>query len=490
MVRSAPGTAPAAAAAAAAAAASDAASDASASEGTDAREKGSSRSREAALTLVRTLWFPAFMFTGFLVCYLLPFHNPVPHHVKVAVPAATAAPLQHALDHAAPGGFDLVPVHDADAARAAVTGREAVAGYVPGPGAPELFTAKADGYSLESVLQKTFTAVAQDSGGSHPAAGRPALKITEVAPTAAGDGMGTGLFYVVLSCTIPAYVMVMMLLRATNFGRRDKILVLAVAGAVLALVAYGVARWMNVIPNDPLAILFLFLMSQAVSQTALGLVPFVKQYLPGVAMGLFVLLSMPSSGGAIPVQMVPGFFRALHPVMPMGNLIEALRGLFYFGGKDVVPHVLVLLAWVAAAFVLHGIGALRARRAAAPGATEPTVPEPPVEDPALETRQPAALPPRHPTSRFPLPQLTGRVTDPAGHPLRDVVITVTGTHGRELLRATTDADGAYAAGGLAEQTVVVIASAPARLSAVARVAVRDGHPVRHDFSLVGRPVTV
>ncbi|MET8555433.1 carboxypeptidase regulatory-like domain-containing protein [Streptomyces sp. NPDC004959] len=483
MVRSAPGTAgnPATGTASAPATAPDPAPRSAPDPGTS----GEGSRREAALTLVRTLWFPAFMFAGFLVCYLLPFHNPVPHHVRVAVPAATATSLQHALDRSVPGGFDVVPVHDADAARAAVTGRDAVAGYVPGPGAPELFTAKADGYSLESVLQRTFTAVAQHSGDQR-AGGQSALKVTEVAPIAAGDGMGTGLFYVVLACTIPAYVMVMMMLRATTFGRRDKILVLAVAGAVLALVAYGVARWMNVIPGDPLAILFLFLMTQAVSQTALGLVPFVKQYLPGVAMGLFVLLSMPSSGGAIPVQMVPGFFRALHPVMPMGNLIEALRGLFYFGGKDVVPHVLVLLAWVAAAFVLHGLGALHARRAAARGTAKDAVPEPPVEDPALETAQPEALPPHRAASLLPLPQLTGRVTDTAGHPLRDVVITVTGTHGRELLRATTDDDGAYAAAGLAEQTVVVIASAPSRLSAVARVAIRDGHPARHDFHLASR----
>jgi hypothetical protein len=476
MVRTARGTAP------------GTAPDTRAQPGGKADAPGESPARERALTIVRTLWFPAFMFAGFLVCYLLPFHNPVPHHVEVAVPAASAGALQDALDHAVPGGFDIVPVPDADAARSAVTDRDTVAGYVPGPGDPELFTAKADGYSLESVLQKTFTAVARN--GSRQSAEQPPLKLTEVAPTAAGDGMGTGLFYVVLACTIPAYVMVMMLLRATNFGRRDKIAVLAAAGAVLALVAYGVARWMNVVPADPLAILFLFLMSQAVSQTALALVPFVKQYLPGVAMGLFVLLSMPSSGGAIPVQMVPGFFRALHPVMPMGNLIEALRGTFYFGGKDVAPHVLVLLAWIAAAFVLHGIGALRARRAAARADAPPAVPEPPVEDPALETERPAALPPHASPARFPLPQLTGRVTDPAGHPLRDVVITVTGTHGRELLRATTDAEGAYAAGGLAERTVVVIASAPSRLSAVARVAVRDGRPAQCDFRLAGRPVTV
>lgn len=444
--------------------------------------EGAPRWRQTAGTLVRTLWFPAFMFTGFLVCYLLPFHNPTPHHVKVAVPGAAAQPLQRALDKSLPGGFDVVQVDSAAHARDAVTDRDAIAGYVPGPGDPTLYAAKADGYSLESVLQKTFTVVAQDSGGT--------LQLKEVAPTAAGDGLGTGLFYVVLSCTIPAYVMVMMLLRATDFGRRKKIVTLAVAGAVLALIAYGVARWMNVIPDDPLAILFLFLMSQAVSQTSLALVPFVKQYLPGAAMGLFVLLSMPSSGGAIPVQMVPGFFRALHPFMPMGNLIEALRGLFYFQSKGIVVHVLVICAWIAGAFVLHGLGAWKERRAAArEGAAEETEPEP-VEDPAIEMPQPVALPPHAHGPGHPVPQLTGRITGPGGEPLQDVVITVTGTHGRELVRATTGDDGAYAAGGMSEQFVNVIASAPLRLSAVARVSILDGRPARQDFRLEARPVTV
>ncbi|MFE9250446.1 carboxypeptidase regulatory-like domain-containing protein [Streptomyces sp. NPDC007088] len=438
--------------------------------------------RESALTLVQTLWFPAFMFAGFLVCYLLPFHNPTPHHVKVAVPAAAARPLQHSLDKSLPGGYDIVPVDSAAQARAAVTDRQAIAGYVPGPGDPRLYTAKADGYSLESALQKTFTGVAQHGGGT--------LRTSEVAPIASGDGLGTGLFYAVLACTIPAYVMVMMLLRATSFGRRKKILTLAVAGAVLALIAYGVARWMNVIPGDPLAILFLFLMTQAVSQTSLGLVPFVKQYLPGVAMGLFVLLSMPSSGGAIPVQMVPGFFRALHPVMPMGNLIEALRGLFYFHGKGVTGHVLVICAWVAAGFVLHGLGVWKERRAAAreAAAEEAEPPEPPVEDPAIEMPRPAALPPHERDARRPLPQLSGRVTGASGEPLRDVVITVTGTHGHELVRATTDAHGEYAAGGMNEQFVNVIASAPAWLASVARVSIVDGRPAHQDFRLEPRPL--
>ncbi|XTP09987.1 carboxypeptidase regulatory-like domain-containing protein [Streptomyces albus subsp. chlorinus] len=443
-------------------------------------------------TLAETLWFPAFFFTGFLVCYLLPFHNPVPHHVDVAVAGPTASQLEHALDQKSPGAFDIHQVADARAAHDAVTGREATAAYVPDPKHPQLYVAKADGYSLESVLQKTFTAVAQQSGGQ--------LQVHEAAPTAPGDGMGTGLFYVVLSCTIPSYVSVMMLLRATTFGRRKKVLTLVGLGVVESLVAYFVARSMDVIPDEPLAIPLLFAFTQAVALTSYGLVPFFKQFFPGVAMGLFVLLSMPSSGGAIPVQMVPGFFRALHPVMPMGNLIEGLRGLFYFDGKDVWRHALVICAWVLAGVVLIALGAWKERYAARKEARraaeaeqrgeEPlavTAPEPPVEDPSFELPQPSAVAP-HTHRLGQRPNLTGRVTDERGEPLPGVAITVTGTHGRELVRAITDEYGEYAAAGLPDQFVNVIASSPERLAAVARVQAREGRPVRQDFRLDRRPV--
>ncbi|QHF95837.1 MULTISPECIES: carboxypeptidase regulatory-like domain-containing protein [unclassified Streptomyces] len=433
-------------------------------------------------TLAQTLWFPAFFFTGFLVCYLLPFHNPTPHHVDVAVAGPAAEQLDQALEKQSPGAFDIHQVADADAARDAVTSRDMTAGYVPDPKTPQLFVAKADGYSLESVLQKTFTAVAQQSGGK--------LQMHDVAPTAPGDGMGTGLFYVVLSCTIPSYVSVMMLLRATTFGRRKKVLTLVGIGVVESVVAFFVARSMDVIPNEPLAIPLVFLMTQAVALTSFGLVPFFKSFFPGVAMGLFVLLSMPSSGGAIPVQMVPGFFRALHPIMPMGNLIEGLRGLFYFDGKDVWRHALVIAVWVVAGLALIALGAWKDRRAERKEAAEreeaAAVEEPPVEDPSFELPQPSAVAPHTHRLGRQEPTLTGRVTDERGEPLPGVALTVTGTHGRELMRAITDENGEYAATGLPDHFVNVIASSPERLAAVARVMARDGHPVRQDFRLTPR----
>lgn len=429
-------------------------------------------------TLLETLWFPAFFFTGFLVCYLLPFHDPTPHHVEIAVAGPSAEQLQQKLDEQSPGAFDIERVTDGDAARAAVTDREATAGYVPAPEAHDLYVAKAEGYTLETVVQKAFAPVAEHSGAE--------LRMHDLAPTAPGDGMGTGLFYLVLACTIPSYVMVMMLLRATSLSRRDKIITLVSAGAVLSCVAYLVGLSMDVVPNEPLAILFVFLMTQAVALTSYGLVPFCKQFFPGVAMGLFVLLSMPSSGGAIPVRMVPGFFRALHPFMPMGNLIEALRGLFYFDGVGVAGHVAVLCGWIVVAVVLLALGVWRERRTRAREEAAEAALEPPVEDPAFELPHPSALPPRTHQLGQGEPMLKGCVTGADGNPLSGVAITVTGTHGSELVRAMTDRNGEYAATGLSDGFVNVIASAPDRLAAVSRVRVGEGCPVLQNFRLEPR----
>src|SRR5215470_253993 len=81
-------------------------------------------------TLAENLWFPVFFLGGFLVCYLLAFHNPTPHHVEVAVsdPAA-ASQVQAALDRAMPGAFDIQAAPTGDAARQAVLDRDVSAAF-------------------------------------------------------------------------------------------------------------------------------------------------------------------------------------------------------------------------------------------------------------------------------------------------------------------------------------------------------------------------
>ncbi|MCP2164005.1 carboxypeptidase regulatory-like domain-containing protein [Goodfellowiella coeruleoviolacea] len=429
--------------------------------------------------LVESLWFPAFFFLGFLFCYLLAFHNPTPHHVPVAVAnPAVAQQIGTALNQASPGAFDVEAISGtAEDARQAVLDRDVVAGYAVDASGPVLYVAKADGYMLEQVLTKTFTSIAAQTGHQ--------LTVTDVAPTAGGDAMGTGLFYLAMAWNIPAYITVMMLLRAT-ISRRNKVLTLLGVGAVFSVLGFYVGVAMDVIPNDPAVIPVAFLLTQAVALPSYGLVPFVKQFFPGVAMGLFVMLSMPSSGGAVPHQLVPPFFGVLHPVMPLGNLVDAARGIFYFDGAGVLRPVLVLCAWVLLGVALIGGHALAQRRAeqrAEGGGELAEVAEPPVEDPAVEMPRPTALPTRGHHFGEQLPALLGAVRTAEGEPVVGVAVTITNGHGRQLVRTTTDQDGRYAISGLSEQFVNVVVSAPDWAPAARRVLIREGGTARQDFAL-------
>lgn len=438
-------------------------------------------------TLAESLWFPAVFFFGFLLCYVLPFHSPSPHDVRVAVASPTAAAqIDAGLADSAPGAFDIVPAEDAADAREKIRNRDTVAAYAASDNGGTLYLAKVNGSMLESTLTETFTPIAERGGGR--------LTTHELVPTEHGDATGTGLFYLSMVWNIVPYISVMMMMRAFSLSRRAKVGTLAGAGVFMSVVGYLIARAMDIIPNEPLAMLYGLILTQAVAWTVYGLVPFVRQYIPGVAIILFVLLSIPSSGGAVPHQMVPGFFRFLHPIMPLGNMIDALHGIFYFDNKGLLRPTLVLCGWLLLGAILIAAGALSQRRAerreaTAEGAGEEatTAVERPVEDPSFEAPTPHAVSahgPHHFGSHGPM--LHGTVTEEGGAPASGATVTITDAAGHQLARTVTDGRGEYAATGLPEDFTLVLVSAPGRMPAVAQALPRSGRVSQKDFTLAER----
>ena len=81
-----------------------------------------------------------------------------------------------------------------------------------------------------------------------------------------------------------------------------------------------------------------------------------------VALAL-LMLQLTSSGGTYPVQTTPGFFQAVHPLLPMTYVVEALRHTIDGGpAGTVVTGVLALLAYGLGASVLTVAVARRGRR--------------------------------------------------------------------------------------------------------------------------------
>ena len=330
--------------------------------GAEHRPRDAERPPRTLPALVSGLWFPLFFFVGFAGCYLLPLHAPSPHHVTVAVASpGVARSVGASLGQADPGAFSIQSAGNAASVREMVLDQGASAGYSQSGDSAVLYTASAGGAALTSVVTTTLDNLAARNGTK--------LRTVDLVPTASGDPSGTGLLYLALLWNLVPYMAALMLLRH-RLSRRTKTLTFAGLGAVISVAGYILGVAVHIIPAEPLAILYAFLLTQAVALATFGLAPLCGRLLPGAGLLLFVLLSVPSCGGAIPVQLVPAFFRVLHPVMPLGDLIDALRDVLYFQDGQLLRPTVVLVLWIAAGAALTGaFGARKTRAELAAGRT-------------------------------------------------------------------------------------------------------------------------
>jgi hypothetical protein len=441
------------------------------------RKKRPARLRSAR-TLAEAAWFPAVLFLGFLFCFAPALHAPRPHHAEVAVAGpATAREVDAALERSHPDGFDVMAVSTAAQAREAVRDRTAVAGFAAGD-EPVLFLAKANGSSLEQALTNAFTQVA--AGRSEQ------LDVRDVAPTVDEDRLGTTLVYFGIAWSVPGYILATTLLRAVTFDRRRKLLSILAVSALFSLVGYGVGLGLGYLPHDPVTLPVAFLLTAAVATFASGLAPFTRQFFPAVGMTLFIVLSIPTSGGVAPAPMLPTFFQYVHTVMPLGNAVDALRSALYFDGAGLLKPVLVLCAWFAVGAALLGLDAHLHRRGSAQPDAGQEVQDPPVDDPSLETPVPTALPVHPHHFGEPDPDLLGTVRDPQERPVRHAAVTVLAPGGRRLVSTTTNAQGEYAVTGLPEGHLGIVVTSPGQQPVVQRRLLRSGEVLRADFTLHDR----
>jgi hypothetical protein len=447
----------------------------------------------AAKTLAGVLLLPLLMLFGFLLCYLLPFHAPAPHGVKVAVAGwVSAAQIGAGLDQQASGAFDVVPVADAGQARQQLLDQGAQAAFVVNGLQATLYTTKADGGSLQNAVIEAFTPIAH--------AENLTLTPVDLVPTVPGDVNGTSVFYLGLAWTLSPYLLVVSLvMQGATLGRRDKLKLIVGMGAFASIAGFLIAYWLGAVPGQALPMLYGFLNFEAVALTVFGLAPFVGKYIVPVAILLFVFLSVPSSGGAIPYQMVPTFYNWLHPVMPLGNLIDAMRGIFYFDGTNMIRPTLVLCAWIAIGITLITVSALvqRARQQTAPAAAGPAgLADPPIRQlpgPTMPAAQPVVV--QAPTAHAGAAangadgfghrpaMLFGTVTDAIGVPIGAANITIIDAQGHQLTRTSTDPSGRYVLDTLPGGILTVLLSPPGQIPLATRVLVTTDNPVRQDFVL-------
>lgn len=302
---------------------------------------------------------PLLMCVGMGLAYLGAFHAPEPHDLRVDVVGSgvSAQVLAQTLQDKGDGALDVRTVADRTAATEHLRTQDSYGAFLPGT-SPELMVASASSDTTATVVQKVFTEVAADQGAP--------LKVTDVAPTAAGDPTGQGIFFLLVAVSIGSYASVAVVggaggvlplrLRAALVAGASLVVSLigvAFAGPVFGLVDHGFGGlW---------AMAWLY--SAGILLVGVGLHTFLKRWTTLGVMVLFVMLNFTSSGGIFRPELQPGFFGALHSFWNGAGFVEGVRSHVYFGGHGLGRDVLVLALWLVAGVVVMGIaGAAEARR--------------------------------------------------------------------------------------------------------------------------------
>lgn len=274
-------------------------------------------------------------------------HAPAPHEVRVAVAAAPAvrAKLAAALQHAAPGGFDLIDAPNGRAAIAHVRSQSSAGALiVPPKGTVTIVTAGAEGVLQQQAITAALTAVSRSMN-------RPAQPLDAV-PVSAGDRSSLSSFVFGLGLLIPSviggiglFLLGMRLRLWWRVAAATLFALLAACGGVLALDT--VLGALTGAGGALIGIGFLgalsFVLLVAALQAVVGL--------PGTGLAAVALIFVGNaiSGGSVPVAFLPGGFREIAPWLPNNAIIRGARDVVYFHGHDLGHPLLVLGLWSALA---------------------------------------------------------------------------------------------------------------------------------------------
>lgn len=284
-------------------------------------------------------------------------HDPKPHGVRIAInaPVAVSRHLAAGLEHAQPGGFELIPVRTAAQALSDVrTQSTAGAMVVPAVGPVTIVTAGATGTSQQQAITAALTAGSQ--------AMHRETRALDVAPLPLGDHAGLSSFVFTLALLIPS---VLGSVGLFVVGSRLRLWWRVAAATFFALlVALGCTLVMDTFlgaltgaGGELIGIGFLgalsFVLFVAATQAVVGL--------PGTGFAAltFIFVGNAISGGSVPISFLPGGFRQIAPWLPNAAIVRGVRDAVYFSGNGLGHPLLVLGLWPAVSLaVLVGVDLL------------------------------------------------------------------------------------------------------------------------------------
>ncbi|MBE7189816.1 hypothetical protein [Jatrophihabitans endophyticus] len=317
---------------------------------------------------------PLFFILSFTLAYSSALNAPKPHDLalQLAGPSGTTQQIATGIRQQASGGFDITrTTSDADAV-AAVRDRSAVGALLIGSGSTPTVTtviASGGGALAATTLRQVGAQVADQL---HTTA-----IVRDVAPLDADDSTGSGMFYLVLLCTIGGYLTITVLFQAFPTARRRTRILVAVGAAVVVplLVTAATSFSLGILGMD-FGQLAAVLGTEMLYTLAVALIALVlTEVLGQAAIFAIVLLLMafnfPSTGGTAPEAMLPPFWQAIHAVWVGSGAFEAIRSFVYFGGNGFGwPFARVLIWLGGTVLTLAAVYLVRQRRASSAAAPD------------------------------------------------------------------------------------------------------------------------
>ena len=308
----------------------------------------------------------AVLLTVVLTAFAWPAVRSAPHDLPLAVagPPPAVAQVSAALEEASPGAFDVRPVDDETAARAAIEDREVHGAVVVDASGPRLLVASAASPTVANSLRQVAAGLGAATGNT--------VAVEDVVPTPAADPRGAGLAAAALPLALGGIVTGALTSRLVRGRLRQVAVALAAAVAGGMVTATVLGSWLGSVEGSWWTATGV--VALGISATALVLMGLHDLLgTAGLALGsaTTVLLGNPLSGLAGAPELLPGACGTVGQLLPPGTTGTLLRATAWFDGAGAGPALLVLVAWCLAGLLLLAAGAARARRSRPPVAAPP-----------------------------------------------------------------------------------------------------------------------
>ncbi|MEV7002186.1 ABC transporter permease [Streptomyces sp. NPDC093982] len=288
----------------------------------------------------------------FIASYVGALHDPRPKNVPLGVvaPGVAAQQTVDRLENLPDDPLDPRTVADAATARKQILNREIDGALLVDPNSTtdSLLVATGGGRVLAATLESLVATLERSEART--------LRTIDVAPADRHDANGLTSFYATVGWCVGGYLCASIMTISSGAGRptpRRSVIRLIVMALVAIAAGLGgaliIGPILGALPGSLAALWGVgALITFAVGAATLAFQAIFGMAGIGLAILIVVILGNPSAGGALPLPLLPPFWKDIGPALPPGAGTWATRSIAYFKGNDTTASLLILSAWAAA----------------------------------------------------------------------------------------------------------------------------------------------